>query len=327
MQSELRTKLLKAFSEANGEFLSGQKLSEHIGCSRTAVWKHIEELRKEGYELEAVRRLGYRITKKPDKISENEIQLGLKTKMMGRHIHFEQTVTSTQKIAQTLVTEGALEGTIVVADQQTHGRGRMSRAWYSPSGTGIWMSMIIRPNIPIQSTPQLTLLTAVAVVQAIEEETSLIPEIKWPNDILINGKKVVGILTEIQAEADQVHSVIIGPGINVNQKLEDFPEELQKIATSIRIETGKKWERSLFIQTILLKFERLYFLYLAEGFRPVKLLWESYAISLNKDIVARTLNGSVEGKAIGINDQGVLLIETSDGSIKEIYSADIDIKK
>lgn len=324
LQSELRTKLLKAFSEADGEFISGQKISELIGCSRTAVWKHVEELRKDGYELEALRRQGYRITKKPDKVSENEIQLGLKTKMMGRYIHFEQIVGSTQKIAQSLATEGAEEGTIVVADQQTSGRGRMSRSWYSPSGTGIWMSMIIRPNIPIHSTPQLTLLTAVAVVQAIEEETKLKPDIKWPNDILINGKKVVGILTELQAEADQVHSVIIGTGINVNQKLEEFPEELQNIATSIQIETGIIWERALLIQTMLLKFEKLYLLYLTQGFKPIKLLWESYAISLNKEIVARTLNGSFQGKAIGINDQGVLLIELSDGSIKEIYSADID---
>jgi BirA family transcriptional regulator, biotin operon repressor / biotin---[acetyl-CoA-carboxylase] ligase len=325
LQTGLRTKLLDAFSKSDGEFLSGQKISEFIGCSRTAVWKHIEELRKEGYELEAVRRLGYRITKKPDKISSNEIQLGLKTEMMGRNIHFEESVTSTQKIAQGLANDGVPEGTIVVADQQTNGRGRMSRAWYSPSGTGIWMSMIIRPNIPVNNTPQLTLLTAVAIVQAIEELTPLKPDIKWPNDILINGKKVVGILTELQAEADQVHSVIIGTGINVNQKIEDFPEELQNIATSIHIETGTTWERAQFIQTILLKLEGLYSLYLSQGFKPIKLLWEGYAISLNKKMIARTLNGAIEGKAIGIDDNGVLLIETNDGVIERIYSADIEL--
>ncbi|WP_299094147.1 biotin--[acetyl-CoA-carboxylase] ligase [uncultured Metabacillus sp.] len=326
MQSGLRSKLLEAFSKADGEFLSGQKISEVIGCSRTAVWKHIEELRKEGYELEAVRRLGYRITKKPDKISSNEIQLGLKTELMGRNIHFEETVTSTQKIAQSLANEGAPEGTIVVADQQTSGRGRMSRVWYSPSGTGIWMSMIIRPKIPINRTPQLTLLTAVAIVQAIEELTPLKPDIKWPNDILLNGKKIVGILTELQAEADQVHSVIIGTGINVNQTKEDFPEELQNVATSIKVETGSDWERAQFIQTILLKFEGLYSLFLSQGFKPIKLLWESYAISLQKTIIARTLKGTIEGKAIGIDDDGVLLIEKNDQSIERIYSADIEMK-
>ena len=326
VQTGIRAKLLEAFSKADGEFISGQKISDYIGCSRTAVWKHMEELRKEGYELEAVRRLGYRITKKPDKISSNEIQLGLKTTMMGRHIHFEEIVSSTQKIARNLANEGVEEGTIVVADQQTNGKGRMARVWYSPKGTGIWMSMIIRPNLPINQTPQLTLLTAVAIVQAIEELTPLKPEIKWPNDIMLNGKKLVGILTELQAEADQVHSVIIGTGINVNQKVADFPEDLQKIATSICIETGTVWERAQFIQMILLKFEGLYSLFLSQGFKPIKLLWESYAISLNKKIIARTLNGTVEGKAIGIDDDGVLLIETNNRVIERIYSADIDFQ-
>lgn len=326
MQSDLRTRLLQAFSESEGEFLSGQKLSETLGCSRTAVWKHIEDLRSEGYELEAVRKLGYRITYKPDKISGNEIQLGLKTEFMGRHIHFEEVVPSTQKIAHSLAGDGAEEGTIVVADQQTSGRGRLARAWFSPKQTGIWMSLILRPKIPINKTPQLTLLTAVALIQAIEEVTGLTPEIKWPNDILINGKKIVGILTELQAEADQVHSVIIGIGMNVNHALDQFPEELQSVATSIAIETGKSSDRAEVIQAIMKNFEKLYTSYLMHGFKPVKLLWESYAISLNKNLIARTLHGSIRGRAVGIDDEGVLLLETAEGKIEKIYSADIEIQ-
>jgi BirA family biotin operon repressor/biotin-[acetyl-CoA-carboxylase] ligase len=318
--------LLQAFSEAEGEFLSGQKLSETLGCSRTAVWKHIEDLRSEGYELEAVRKRGYRITYKPDKISGNEIQLGLKTEFMGRHIHFEEVLSSTQKIAHTLAGDGAKEGTIVVADQQTSGRGRLARAWYSPKQTGIWMSMILRPKIPINKTPQLTLLTAVALIQAIEEVTGLTPEIKWPNDILINGKKIVGILTELQAEADRVHSVIIGVGMNVNHTLDQFPEELQAIATSIAAETGEQADRAQIIQAIMMNFEKLYTSYLVHGFKPVKLLWESYAISLNKNLIARTLQGTIRGRAIGIDDEGVLLLETNEGNIEKIYSADIEIQ-
>ncbi|MGM0921617.1 MAG: biotin--[acetyl-CoA-carboxylase] ligase [Bacillota bacterium] len=326
MQSDLRTRLLQAFSEAEGEFLSGQKLSETLGCSRTAVWKHIEDLRSEGYVLEAVRKRGYRITHKPDKISGNEIQLGLKTEFMGRHIHFEEVISSTQKIAHTLAGNGAEEGTIVVADQQTSGRGRLARAWYSPKQTGIWMSMILRPKIPINKTPQLTLLTAVALIQAIEEVTGLTPEIKWPNDILINGKKIVGILTELQAEADRVHSVIIGVGMNVNHTLDQFPEELQGIATSIAAETGEPADRAQVIQAIMKNFEKLYTSYLIHGFKPVKLLWESYAISLNKNLIARTLQGTIRGRAIGIDDEGVLLLETNEGNIEKIYSADIEIQ-
>lgn len=323
LETGIRTKLLEAFSKANGEFLSGQKISDYLGCSRTAVWKHIEELRKEGYELEAVRRLGYRIIKKPDKISSNEIKLGLETEFMGRTIHFEPVVTSTQKIAHQLANDGTPEGTIVVTDEQTSGRGRMAREWHSPKETGIWMSIILHPNIPVSNTPQLTLLTAVAIVQAIEEETSLTPHIKWPNDILINGKKAVGILTELIAEADRVHSVIIGTGINVNQ--EKFPEHLEEIATSLKIESGKKSDRAKIIQTILLRFETLYLLYLKEGFKPIKLLWESYSISMNKPITARTLNGTLQGEAIGIDDNGVLLLKKADGEIEKIYSADIEL--
>ncbi|MDA1475293.1 biotin--[acetyl-CoA-carboxylase] ligase [Bacillus changyiensis] len=324
MQSNLRTKLIQLFAEADGEFLSGQKISEELGCSRTAVWKHIEELRKAGYELEAVRKLGYKMKKKPDKVSENEIRFGLKTEKMGQVIYFKDSVSSTQKIAHELANNGSPEGTIIVADQQTEGRGRMARVWHSPAGNGIWMSLILRPTIPVQKTPQLTLLAAVAIVQAIEEQTGISPEIKWPNDILVNGKKTVGILTELQAEADQVHSVITGIGINVNQVASDFPDDLKETATSLRLVSGKKIDRAALIQTILLTFEKRYQDYTRHGFQPIKLLWESYALTLNRQLTARTLNGTFHGKSLGIDDEGVLLLETSEG-IKRIYSADIDI--
>ncbi len=177
MQSNLRKKLIQLFTEADGEFISGQKISEELGCSRTAVWKHIEDLRKSGYELEAVRKLGYKMIKKPDKITEDEIRLGLKTKKMGQTIHFQDVVSSTQKIAHELTNNGAPEGTIIVADKQTEGRGRMARTWHSPEGNGIWMSIILRPEMPVQKTPQLTLLAAVAIVQAVEEQTGIAAEI------------------------------------------------------------------------------------------------------------------------------------------------------
>ena len=327
VQSEIRKNLLEVFSNANGEFISGQKLSEQLGCSRTAVWKHIEDLRNEGYELEAVRKLGYRILTKPDKISGNEIQLGLETKSLGRNIHFEESVTSTQAIAHKLAYEGAVEGTLVVAEEQTTGRGRLDRAWYSPKHTGVWMSLILRPQIPPSQAPQLTLLAAVGVVQAIQEVTGLEPDIKWPNDILIHQKKLVGILTELQAETDRINSVIIGIGINVNQELNHFPESLHSIASSLSIEKGKKIDRAKLIQVILLKIEKLYKEYLQHGFKVVKLLWESYATSIGKQIIARTLNGSIEGKAIGIDEEGVLLLEDEAGVVHHIYSADIDLSK
>jgi BirA family biotin operon repressor/biotin-[acetyl-CoA-carboxylase] ligase len=325
VQSEIRKELLDAFTNAGESYLSGQHIADLIGCSRTAVWKHIEELRKEGFELEAVRRRGYRILKTPETITADEIRLGLKTKFIGKSIHYKESVESTQKIAHQLILENAPEGTVVIAEEQSSGRGRMDRKWHSPKYTGIWMSLILRPNIPLIKTPQLTLLTAVAGVQAMEEVTGLVPEIKWPNDILLNGKKVTGILTELQAEADKVHSIIIGIGMNVNQHKEDFPEELTSTATSLFIEKNQKVSRSDIIKCIFINLEKLYLLYLNNGFFPIKMLWESYAVSIGKQIKARTLTNTIEGKALGITDDGVLELEDKDGVIHRIYSADIEL--
>lgn len=325
MQSSIRKQLLKLFSEHEGEFLSGQMISDKLGCSRTAVWKHIEELRKDGFELEAVQRKGYRILKKPDKISGNEIQLGLQTKYFGREVHYEESVTSTQKVAHKLAYEDVPEGAIVVAEEQVTGRGRLGRAWFAPKYTGIWVSIILKPTIPPQQAPQLTLLAAVGVVRGIKAATGIQCEIKWPNDILINGKKLVGILTELQAEADRINAVIIGIGINVNQQIEHFPEDLREKATSLAIEVGKKLNRSTILQAILKEMEDLYIDYLENGFQVVKLLWESYAVSIGKQIIARTINETILGKALGITDDGVLLLEDEKGSIHHIYSADIEI--
>lgn len=325
MQSEIRKKLIDAFTKSKEEYLSGQYLADLIGCSRTAVWKHIEELRKEGFELEAVRRKGYRITKTPEKVTPDEIRLGLQTETLGRQIHHEESVDSTQKIAHRLAYEGAQEGTVVIAEEQLSGRGRMDRIWHSPKSTGVWMSVILRPNIPPPKAPQLTLITAVAVVQAIEELTDLTPQIKWPNDILMNGKKVTGILTELQADADRIISIIIGIGINVNQKLDDYPDELKDIATSISIEKGEKLSRAELIRVLLAKLENLYKLYLDKGFYPIKLLWESYAVSIGKNLTARTITGSIYGKALGITEDGVLMIEDSSGKVHHVYSADIEL--
>ncbi len=234
-------------------------------------------------------------------------------------------LSSTQKKAHELANDNAPEGTLVVADKQTAGRGRMSRVWHSQEGTGIWMSLILRPDIPLQKTPQLTLLAAVAVVQGIEEATGLQTDIKWPNDILIHGKKAVGILTEMQAEEDRVRSVIIGTGINVNQEADDFPEELKEIATSLSLAAGEKIDRASVMQHILLSFEKRYRDYLTHGFTPIKLLWESYALGIGSELRARTLNGTFYGKALGIDEEGVLLLETKEG-IKKIYSADIEMR-
>ncbi|MCF6137553.1 biotin--[acetyl-CoA-carboxylase] ligase [Pseudalkalibacillus berkeleyi] len=324
MQTTTRERLISLLSDSD-DYISGQKLSEIIGCSRTAVWKHIEELRKEGYVVEAVQKRGYRITVRPNNLHPGEIKNHLNTEKIGQVVHFENTVTSTQEIAHKHALNGAEEGTIIIADEQTVGRGRLGRAWHSPKGSGVWMSIILRPNIPPQKAPQLTLLAAVSVVQGIEEVTGLSAQIKWPNDILIDGKKVVGILTELQAEADRVNSVIIGIGINVNTPKEAFPKDIETIATSLKVEKGEEIERAYLVRAIMEKMEKLYHIYLEHGFAPIKLMWESSAASLGKRVRVRTITGELYGKAQGITEEGVLLVEDDEGTVHRVYSADIEL--
>ena len=325
MQYSVRKKILEAFSTADGEFISGQTLAEIIGCSRTAVWKHIEDLRKEGFELEAVRKKGYRILTKPDKVTENELLIGLQTERLGKQVVYKETTDSTQKEAHRLAQEQFEEGTIVIAEEQTSGRGRLTRPWHSPKHTGIWMSVILKPELPPYRAPQFTLITAVSVVEAIREVTGLQPEIKWPNDILLNGKKITGILTEMQSDADRIQSIIIGIGMNVNQL--EFPEELKEIATSLAIEKGEKIPRAKLVQVILKNLEMYYDQYVQQGFSEIKEKWESYAVSIGKHIIARTLTNTIRGKALGITEEGVLKLQDEDGRIHDIYSADIELEK
>ncbi|WP_042346445.1 biotin--[acetyl-CoA-carboxylase] ligase [Bacillus massiliigorillae] len=325
MQSNIRKKLLEAFAQAGDEFISGQKIAELTGASRTAVWKHIEDLRNEGYVLEAVRKKGYRIVSIPDKMSADSIRLQLKSKILGQQIHFYDCVDTTQRIANELANTTGVEGTIVVADEQTAGKGRLARQWHAAKGKGIWMSILLKPNIPIHQAPKLTLLTAVAVVQGIKEVTGITPQIKWPNDILLNGKKITGILTEMQAEADGIHSVVIGVGINVNQQIEDFSPELRDIATSLLIENGQMLSREELICSVLYHFEELYATFQRDGFASIKALWESYAINMGKTITATTAQGRITGIALGITEDGVLLLKDADEKVHSIYSADIEI--
>jgi BirA family transcriptional regulator, biotin operon repressor / biotin---[acetyl-CoA-carboxylase] ligase len=321
----MKEALLHMLKESEGDFVSGQQISEHLKCSRTAIWKHISELRKSGYTIEAVQKRGYRLLSSPDLVTSEEVSLYIGKGVFGKKVVYEATVKSTQEIAHSRAREGADEGTIVIADEQTGGRGRMGRQWQSPSGTGIWMSLILRPKIPLQKSPQLTLLIAVAVSKAIEKVTGIEASIKWPNDLLINGKKVAGILTELQAEADSIHSVIVGIGINVNQGSEHFSEEISNIATSLAIEGGKTFKRAELVGAILSEVETLYMNYLESGFGMIKLLWEARAFSLGKRITARSVSGTITGYAKGITDEGVLVLEDDFGKIHSIYSADIEI--
>lgn len=324
-EPQSRSLILDLLSEGRGTFVSGREISERLGLSRTAVWKHIGALRADGYTIESQKRSGYRLITKPNTLSAMEIQPDLETERFGYRIYYEETVPSTQEIANTLVQEGAEEGTLIIADEQTSGKGRMGRSWHSPKGTGISASLILRPKIPPREAPQLTLLAAVGIVKGIKQASGLDCDIKWPNDILYRGRKFVGILTELQAEPDRIHAVLLGMGLNVNVTEADLPVELRGKATSLRIETKREINRADLLRHILREIEKLYKDYLQEGFRFIKLLWESYAISLGRTVHARTLKGVLVGRAKGLNDDGFLLLEDESGKVHQISSADIEL--
>jgi BirA family biotin operon repressor/biotin-[acetyl-CoA-carboxylase] ligase len=325
MANHSKKAILTLLYEHRDRFLSGQKISELIGCSRTAVWKHIQSLLNEGFQIESVQKKGYKLTEAPEGLNESAIAAGLQTTRLGHTIHFFESIGSTQKEALRLADEGAEDGTVVVTNEQTSGRGRLGHTWQSQRGVNIAMSMILRPELPMEKTPQLTLLTAVAAADVIERETGLSCGIKWPNDILYDGKKLVGILTELQAEATFVKAVVIGTGFNVNTEPTAFPDPLKNVAASLRSITGKRYALAPFVQQFFVSFEILYDMYLSEGFKSIRPLWEARALNLGKQIKVRQPGGRIlEGFARGINDDGVLLLEKKDGTITHIYSADIE---
>lgn len=324
MQST-RNKLINLLAESSNkdEFISGQLLSEKLNISRSAIWKHMNELKKDGYIIEGVSRKGYRIISYPDKLSDNTIKWGLDTKWLGHHIIHKETVSSTQKLAHIAALEDAEHGTIVIADEQVSGKGRADRSFHSKKDEGIWMSLILRPDILPYEAPQLTLLTATILAQVFDQYENINPQIKWPNDILINGKKVSGILTEMQAEQDKVLYVVIGIGINVNQNIESFPLELQPKVTSLSIENKKPINLTSLIQEIIQLFEEKFDLYLEQGFPNVKTTWEKYGFRINEHLEIKTSRETWYGKFLGIAEDGALIAERDSGKIDKVYSAEI----
>lgn len=323
----IKEKIISRLKEASGEPISGQILADELEISRTMVWKYLKGLEEEGYEIVAIKKKGYILNRLPDTVAAERISLHLQTEHLGREIIYHPVCESTQTIAANKARDGALHGTVVIAEEQTAGRGRMDRSWESSSGEGIWMSVILRPKITPQFAAQFTLVAAVSIARAIEEVTNCVPNIKWPNDLLLNGKKVTGILTELQADMDRVQAIIVGIGINVNQTADSFKGVLEPIATSLKMESGTAVDRSLLVSKVLFHLERYSDMYIKLGFEPIKLIWESYNCTLNNRIRATTLRETVEGQAIGMTNDGALQLRLDNGEIKNIYSADIDLLK
>lgn len=319
-----RSKIIRILSTSPEKYTSGQELSEKLELSRSAIWKHMKELEKDGYVIEAKRNKGYRIVQSPNKVSENTVQWGLQTEWLGKTIVHKESTTSTQHIAHQLAREGASHGTVVIADEQTAGKGRLSRSWYSAKNKGIWTSIILRPNILPYQAPQLTLLTATVLADLLKNELELVPKIKWPNDLILNHKKVSGILTEMQAEQDRIQYIIIGIGMNVNHEQEELPNDIQSKATSLKMETGKAWNITHLLQKLFMTFETAYMEYLANGFSMVKEKWESYGYRLGETTTVKTFQSSEEVMIVGIAEDGALIVKYKNGLEKKVYSGEIE---
>lgn len=321
----MKERILAFMHESGSEFVSGEQLSEALGISRTAVWKHISRLRDEGYAFEAVPRRGYRLLREPSRLSASGLLEKLHTRVMGHNLKLYDEVESTQNVAHELVREGAGEGTLVIAEQQHAGRGRLGRSWHSPKGKGVWMSLVLKPRIPVHFTPQLTLLIAVALCRTLRgfADNAKIG-IKWPNDLLIDGRKVSGILLESRAEDERLHYIVAGIGISANLAPHDYPEELRDKATSLYIASGREVDRELLVCDFLKQFEELYVLYHEQGFAPIRTLWEASTLSLGRPIAVLTAGGRIEGVAESIDDMGALSVRMADGTLHRVYSGEIE---
>lgn len=321
----MKAKILTALKKAKDQYVSGEELSKTLQVSRTAVWKAVNTLRRQGYEIESSPRLGYRLHEVADVLTPLEISDGLNTKKLGKQIHYFEEVDSTNRVAQELAAEGAREGTIVLALQQTQGKGRLGKAWSSPPG-GVWLSLILRPQLVPMQVPLITLLAAVAAVEATIDISGLLPQIKWPNDLLVGEKKLAGILTEVAAEADGIRHAVVGIGININVSPKTLPPELQQAATSLWAETGQAINRSVWVRTFLEKFESYYLEASKHGFAKILQSWRQYAHTLGKEVTVHYAGKTISGRALDIDDHGALLVE-SEGGIMRCLAGEVTLNK
>lgn len=323
--SNMDRKILELFRRTRDGFVSGEELSVALGVSRTAIWKHIKSLKTLGYQIDAVPSQGYRLVSSPDILIPAEIAAGLSTRIIGSELVCFHETDSTNTVAFRLAEDGGAEGTVVIAESQKKGKGRLGRHWISPPGVNLYCSIILRPPILPLNASQLTFLSAVAVARAIAKTTTLAPCIKWPNDVLVNGRKVAGLLNEMSAETEKVNFVILGIGVNINMAREDFPADLRHPASSLLLESGKPVSRTAFIRSLLENLEELYELYLAEGYPPVREAWLSSCNMLGRRVRVTFHERETEGVATGIDEEGALLVQRDDGKVERVLAGDVSI--
>ena len=343
-------KILSAL-RANPDGVSGAQLAEELVISRAAVWARMDELRKAGYEIEAGPHFGYRLVNSPDALHADDLLARLHArwgerpreprsgspgrlagllappKIIGRDIRVFEETTSTNDVIEKLARDGVKEGVVVFAESQTKGRGRLGRKWMSPTHKGLWFSILLRPKLSPQETTQLTVASATALRRAIKTVTGLLADIKWPNDLLIGGKKVVGILTEMNAEVDRVRHVILGIGVDVNQSADEFPVELRKIATSLKIEAGVEISRAELATEILRELDADYARICGGKFSQLADEWEAGCATIGKNVSVQMGVRLIRGCAEALDDDGALLVRTEHGHLERIIGGDVTLEK
>lgn len=315
----MKSKILEIL-EKKGDYVSGEEISKEIGISRAAVWKHIKKLRELDYEIDSKTNEGYKLIKSPEKQIEFELERLLETKIIGKKILFFEEVDSTNNKAKQIALEEN-EGTVVISEMQTSGRGRRGREWYSPKG-GIYVSFVLKPNVSPEKASQLTLVSSLALVKTLNSmDNNLNAKIKWPNDILISGKKISGILTELSADVEKINYIVVGVGINLNTEKEILPEN----GTSLKIEMKEEVSIKLFLKSFLEHYDSIYQEYINGKIDLIIERWKDNSDTLGKKVKIIGINETFEGLAKDIDENGALILQTKEKEIK-VYSGDVSLR-
>ena len=315
--------ILLVLQGKTSDYFSGEAICQTFSISRTAVWKHIKALKKLGYEIESMPRKGYRLIHNSELPLPEELKLLIKSPTFANHIEYLKEATSTNQILMSMAEQGAPSGLLLVAEQQSAGHGRMDRKWFSPPGENLYFSMMIRPEIIPHKAPQLALVVAAAIYIALKKlYPTLQIGVKWPNDIFISGKKVAGVLCEMQTDMSFVKHVVIGIGLNVNQT--KFAPALEDIATSVGLEVGEKVSRINLLAEVVNSLDYLYQQWLAEGLDPIIPLLNQASILSGKEVTVNLANSSYQATVVGIDENGFLQVETVEG-VKSVPSAEVHL--
>lgn len=319
----MQEEILRVLRESD-EYVSGEQLSKQLGVSRSAVWKAINGLRQAGYVIESSTNKGYRLEQVPDILSANEIKNGLATHFIGQYVVSLEEVDSTNEEAKRQGAKGAPDGSLFVAERQSNGKGRLGRNWSSLPGEGICMSVLLRPSITPYEVTKITLIAGLAVCRALRTAAGVDARIKWPNDIVAGGRKLVGILTEMAAESDRINYVVTGIGINVNQK--QFPEELSAKATSLFIESKTIWSRAPLVRSVLCELEDCYDRFITEASFDLLTPYKELCVSLGRQVSVQRNDRTITGTAVDISPQGELVIKTQQGALIPINSGEVAVQ-